>query len=82
MTSSEVWGAETAARYDAEDQGMFAPEVLGPTVDLLAELAGLALDERYADWDRSPFTDDSTSTCRSGGSPDHNQRRYTSSRPG
>ncbi len=40
VTSSEVWGAETAARYDAEDQGMFAPEVLGPTVDLLAELAG------------------------------------------
>ncbi len=40
MTNSEVWGADTAARYDAEDRGMFAPEVLGPTVDLLAELAG------------------------------------------
>jgi SAM-dependent methyltransferase len=40
VTSSQVWGAETAARYDAEDQGMFAPEVLGPTVDLLSELAG------------------------------------------
>jgi SAM-dependent methyltransferase len=40
MTSSEVWGAETARRYDAEDSGMFAPEVLGPTVDLLAGLAG------------------------------------------
>ncbi len=40
MTSSEVWSAETAARYDDEDRGMFAPEVLGPTVDLLEELAG------------------------------------------
>lgn len=40
MTSSEVWGAETAARYDDEDAAMFAPEVLGPTLDLLAELAG------------------------------------------
>jgi SAM-dependent methyltransferase len=40
VTSSELWGEETARRYDAEDAGMFAPEVLGPTVDLLAELAG------------------------------------------
>jgi SAM-dependent methyltransferase len=40
MTSSEVWSEETAQRYDAEDSGMFATEVLGPTVDFLAELAG------------------------------------------
>ncbi|MFN8196034.1 MAG: class I SAM-dependent methyltransferase [Nocardioidaceae bacterium] len=40
MTSSEVWGEETARRYDAEDAAMFAPEVLGPTVELLADLAG------------------------------------------
>ncbi len=62
MTSSEVWGADTAARYDVEGQGMFAPDVLGPTVDLLAELAGdgSALEFAIADWDRSPFTDDST----------------------
>ena len=38
--SSEVWGQETAERYDAEDSGMFAPEVLGPTVDFLTALAG------------------------------------------
>jgi hypothetical protein len=25
-------------------------------LDLMAELAGLALAGRYADWDRSPFT--------------------------
>ncbi len=40
MTSSDVWGEATAQRYDAEDREMFAPEVLGPAVDLLAELAG------------------------------------------
>ncbi|MEZ5096008.1 MAG: class I SAM-dependent methyltransferase [Nocardioides sp.] len=40
MTSSELWDEETARRYDADDAAMFAPEVLGPTVDLLADLAG------------------------------------------
>ena len=40
MTSSEVWGERTAERYDATSAGMFEREVLGPTVDLLAELAG------------------------------------------
>ncbi len=40
MTSSELWTADDAERYDAEDAAMFAPEVLGPTVALLADLAG------------------------------------------
>jgi len=40
MTSSDVWGEETAERYDETSAEKFAPEVLGPTVDLLAELAG------------------------------------------
>lgn len=40
MTSSEVWGEDTARRYDAASVEMFAPEVLGPTVDLLERLAG------------------------------------------
>lgn len=31
---------EAAARYDATSGPMFSPEVLGPTVDVLAELAG------------------------------------------
>jgi len=39
MVSSEVWGVEAAARYDDLDSPMFSPEVLGPTVDLLAALA-------------------------------------------
>jgi hypothetical protein len=35
-----VWGPELAATYDAECTGMFAPEVVGPCVDVLASLAG------------------------------------------
>ncbi|NNG40338.1 class I SAM-dependent methyltransferase [Flexivirga sp. ID2601S] len=40
MTSSDLWDADTAARYDAESPEMFAPEVLDPTVAFLADLAG------------------------------------------
>lgn len=31
---------DVAERYDADESTMFAPEVLGPTVDVLVELAG------------------------------------------
>lgn len=34
------FGERAAATYDEDSAGMFAPEVLGPTVDLLAGLAG------------------------------------------
>ncbi|HTR94087.1 MAG TPA: class I SAM-dependent methyltransferase [Trebonia sp.] len=34
-----MWSADTAARYDAASTEMFDPEVLGPAVDVLAELA-------------------------------------------
>ena len=40
MTSSEVWDEETARRYDEDAAEMFAPEVLDPAVDFLADLAG------------------------------------------
>ena len=40
MTSSDLWDEETAQRYDESSAEMFAPDVLGPTVDLLADLAG------------------------------------------
>lgn len=40
MTSSEVWGQETAERYDADVTERSAPDVLGPTVDFLARRAG------------------------------------------
>lgn len=46
VTSSEVWGEETAARYDADAASQFAPAVLEPTVDYLERLAdgGAALE--------------------------------------
>jgi SAM-dependent methyltransferase len=40
VTSSDLWDAETAARYDEESGFMFEPQVLGPAVRFLAELAG------------------------------------------
>ena len=39
MTSSDVWDEATAQRYDETSAEKFAPDVLGPTVDLLTELA-------------------------------------------
>ncbi|HET8657685.1 MAG TPA: class I SAM-dependent methyltransferase [Micromonosporaceae bacterium] len=40
MRQDEIWDVDAAQRYDTPGTGMFAPEVLGPTVDRLAELAG------------------------------------------
>ena len=40
MRQEDVWDVTAAERYDTPGTGMFAPEVLGPTVDRLAELAG------------------------------------------
>lgn len=40
MTSSDLWDAETAQRYDDELGEMSSPAVLVPTVDFLARLAG------------------------------------------
>ncbi len=40
MRQEEIWDVETAQNYDTPGTGMFAPEVLNPTVDRLAELAG------------------------------------------
>lgn len=40
MTSSDVWGAEDAERYDADSAEMFRPDVLEPAVEFLADLAG------------------------------------------
>lgn len=36
----ELWGDAVADRYDALPDPMFAPDVVGPTVDLLVGLAG------------------------------------------
>jgi SAM-dependent methyltransferase len=40
MRQDEIWNADTARRYDTPGASMFAPDVLGPTADRLAELAG------------------------------------------
>lgn len=46
MASNDIWDAEAASSYDTPGTGMFAPEVLEPTVARLAELAadGRALE--------------------------------------
>lgn len=40
MRQEEIRDVEAAEGYDTPGTGMFAPEVLGPTVERLAELAG------------------------------------------
>ncbi len=40
LSQDELWDARAAAAYDTPGVGMEAPEVLGPTVDRLATLAG------------------------------------------
>ncbi|WP_193104918.1 class I SAM-dependent methyltransferase [Brachybacterium sp. FME24] len=46
VDQSRLWDAHAAAEYDTPGEGMFAPDVLGPTVQLLAGLAdgGRALE--------------------------------------
>jgi SAM-dependent methyltransferase len=40
MRQEDIWNADTARTYDSPGTGMFAPEVLEPTVERLAALAG------------------------------------------
>jgi SAM-dependent methyltransferase len=40
VRQDEIWDEDAAQRYDTPGTGMFAPDVLGPTVARLAELAG------------------------------------------
>jgi SAM-dependent methyltransferase len=40
VRQDEIWDLEAARHYDTPGTGMFAPDVLGPTVDCLARLAG------------------------------------------
>jgi len=46
MDQDQLWDTEVAQQYDTPGTGMFAPEVLGPTVDRLVALAdgGRALE--------------------------------------
>src|SRR5215472_12888486 len=40
MSNEDIWDEETAKNYDTPGRGMFAPDVLEPTVSRLADLAG------------------------------------------
>ena len=40
MRQEDLWDVTVAERYDTPGSGMFAPDVLGPTVDRLVDLAG------------------------------------------
>ena len=40
MRQDAIWDVDAAQRYDTPGIGMFAPEVVDPTVDRLAALAG------------------------------------------
>lgn len=40
MTSSDLWSADAASRYDDPASSMFSPEVVDSTVDFLFDLAG------------------------------------------
>lgn len=46
VRQEEIWDVEAAENYDTPDEGMFAPEEVGPAVDLLVALAdgGRALE--------------------------------------
>ena len=46
MRQEDIWDHDAAQRYDTPGHGMFSPDVLGPAVDRLAELAddGRALE--------------------------------------
>src|SRR5262249_6901440 len=48
MRQDEIWDVDAAQRYDTPGSGMFAPDVLGPTVDRLAELAGVGRALEFA----------------------------------
>ena len=40
MRQEYIWDHDLAQQYDTPGTGMYAPEVLGPAVERLAELAG------------------------------------------
>jgi SAM-dependent methyltransferase len=40
INQHQLWGDEAARTYDTPGEGLFAPEVLGPTVEVLSKLAG------------------------------------------
>lgn len=57
MTSHHYWfDGDQVRRFESHHRYAWPAEL-----DLMAELAGMRLKERWADWDRSPFTGESRS---------------------
>ena len=48
VRQDQIWDAEAAGRYDTPGVGMFSPEVLGPTTEKLAGLAGTGAALEFA----------------------------------
>lgn len=48
MHSNDIWDDDAARRYDTPGRGAFAPDVLGPMIERLAELAGEAAVVEFA----------------------------------
>jgi SAM-dependent methyltransferase len=48
VRQDEIWDDDAAGRYDTPGVGMFAPDVLGPAVNRLAELAGVGRALEFA----------------------------------
>lgn len=40
INQQQLWDTQAAQQYDTPGEGMFSPEVLAPTVDVLSQLAG------------------------------------------
>ena len=58
---SIMWERDVAEVYDQTYRAKFEPSVLDPIVDLMARIAGFRLRDRWAGWDRAPFTSGSES---------------------
>jgi hypothetical protein len=55
MTSHHYWfEGDHVRRFDSHHRYVWPAEL-----DLMAELAGMGLQERWADWSRTPFTGES-----------------------
>ena len=68
LDTYDVLDQQVVSHHFRFDRGREATHAISPhryiwpsELDLMAQLAGLRLEARYADWDRSPFTAESRS---------------------
>jgi len=68
LATPELWGEQRTldflTKFSGQVRGLIRSgeeeRIVNGEFDLMAQLAGLRLRERWGDWDRSPFTADST----------------------